>query len=181
MALQLRESGYAVASLTIVDSEVPGEDRAKQREYNRTEALFEMAHLFELAAGRPLGVLLTDLELLDARGQLELLHERLVKSNLMPPRSRPDTLLGPVRLFELGLRMSYQPRTAYLGRTRLVLVPGMNLDCAADETKIMNTINGWRRFAPDLIPWRCPGNHVTVLKTPYVSVLANRITSDPLG
>jgi len=177
MALQLQASGCAAASLTIIDSEVPGEDKTKLREYNRAEALIEMVHLFELAAERPLGLRLADLEMLDAKQQLGRLHERLVETNLMSPRSRPDTLLGPVRVFEMGLRTPYKPGTMYFGSTRLILVSDPNLDNAANETKFMNSINGWRRFAPDLIPWRGSGNHVTVLRIPYVNVLANWLSS----
>ncbi len=173
MALQLQENSCTVASLTIVDSSVPDADRVKLREYNRAETLIQMAHLFELAAERPLGLLLADIETLSAQQQLELLHERLVRVQLMPPRSRPDTLRGPVRLFEMGLRMSYQPQSTFFGKTRLVLVSDTELDNAANETKFMNSIEGWRRFAPNLIPWRGPGNHITILKTPYVSDLAN--------
>ena len=63
---------------------IPNEDKAKLREYNRAEVLIEMAHLFELAAERPIELLLADLEMLDAKQQLALLHDQLVKINLMP-------------------------------------------------------------------------------------------------
>ena len=181
MALQLRSSGRDVTSLTIVDSDVPGEDKTARREYNRPEALIEMAHLFELASQRSLNVSLSDLEALSPNEQLELLHQRLVKVQLLPPRSRPDALLGPIRVFEAGLRTSYQPGSLYLGRVCLVLVPDMELDDAANEKKFIDSINGWRRFAPNLVPLRGRGNHITVLKKPFVDVLANWLPNNILA
>src|SRR5262249_47990703 len=114
---------------------------------------------------------------LSANEQLELVHKRLVKVRLLPPRSYPDVLLGPVRVFETGLRTSYEPRSAYLGKGCLVLVPDVKLDSAANEAKFMNSINGWQRFAPNLVPWHGLGNHVTVLKKPYVNALADWLSN----
>jgi thioesterase domain-containing protein len=173
MALQLRTAGRAVTSLTVIDSEVPDQDEAEPREYNRTEALMEMVRLFEHAAECPLGIVLSDLEALDADGQVELLHERLIKVRLMPARSRADVLLGPVRAFETGLRTHYQPRGVYPEPLRLVLVSDSSLDYQANQGKFLASVNGWRRFAPNLVAWHGPGNHMTVLKPPHVSVLAD--------
>jgi thioesterase domain-containing protein/aryl carrier-like protein len=175
MALQLKAAGRAVTSLTLVDSEVPDEVGAQPRGYNRTEALMELVRLFEHAAECSLEIACGHLEALDVHAQLELLHARLVKVGLMPARSRADVLLGPVRTFETARRTCYHPQEVYPGPVRLVLVSDTALDGAVNDQKFLESFNGWRCFAPNLVPYQGPGNHMTVLKPPHVNVLAGRL------
>ncbi len=181
MALQLQAAGRPVTSLTLVDSEVPDAEGAEPREYNRAEALIEMVRIFEHTAECSLKITLSDLDALDAKGQLELLHERLVRARLMPPRSQADLLLGPVRAFETALRTPYHPQTIYSGPMRLVIVSDAGLDNHANQQKFLESVNGWRHFAPNLVPWQGPGNHMTVLKPPYVTTLADWLRASTLS
>jgi thioesterase domain-containing protein len=64
--------------------------------------------------------------------------------------------------------------------TTLVLADDPSLDTAADQSAKQKTIEGWRRYAPNLAVWHGPGNHLTILKAPYVQDLAQwwRATCD---
>jgi thioesterase domain-containing protein len=170
MALQLHAAGRDLASLTLIDTEVPGS--TERREYNRTEVLLSMIRLFEQAAERSLGIVLNELEVLDANGQLELLHERLVEARLMPVRSSAQVLLRPVCTFETAIRTSYRPTAVYPGPVRLVQVADGGLSNDDNEQNFAESLVGWKRFAPNVTPWRGPGNHMTVLKMPHVLDLA---------
>jgi hypothetical protein len=45
---------------------------------------------------------------------------------------------------------------------------GAGLSNGVDEQNFTETLVGWERFAPNVVPWRGPGNHMTVLKMPHV-------------
>jgi thioesterase domain-containing protein len=137
----------------------------------------KMVSLLEQIVEHPLGIDMTDFEALDARRQLELLHERLVQARLMPPRSRADALLGPVRVFEAALRTQYTPGAVYDAPVHLVLASDASLNHPAAEQKFLENVSAWRRFAPELVSWRSPGNHMTVLKPPSVDALADWLRS----
>ncbi len=173
MALQLQAAGRPVTSLALIDSRVPDAEGAEPREYNRAEALIKMVQLFEQSAECSLGITLGDLDALVAKRQLELLHERLVRAALLPPFSHADLLLGPIRAFETALRTPYNPKTIYSGTMRLAIVSDAGFNDHANQRRFLESVNGWQRFAPNLVSWQGPGNHMTVLKPPYVTALAD--------
>jgi thioesterase domain-containing protein len=173
MAHQLRASGRAVASLTIIDSEAPGSAAILGREYTHLGVLVEMVRLLELIAEKSLGIDAAQLQCLDQAGQLKLLHERMVAVGLMPRRSEPDALHGTLRTFAAALRTVYRPLQTYPAPVRLVLVRDTSLDEASDRRQHQEILAGWRRWAPEVTYWRGPGNHFTVLKAPNVQTLAD--------
>jgi thioesterase domain-containing protein len=109
---------------------------------------------------------------------MELLHGRLVNAGLMPRRSKPEMLYGSVHTFAMSLRAHYKPDKPYTGAVQLVLVDDSRLDQAANERRREIAVQGWKRWAPNLIDLKVPGNHMTALKPPHVLELA-RFISDP--
>jgi thioesterase domain-containing protein len=101
-----------------------------------------------------------------------LLHAGMVCAGLLPQRSTPDAMCGPARVFGTALRTRYVPRHAHAGSMRLVLADDPSLDTAANQRAKQKTIEGWRRYAPNLAVWHGPGNHFTILKAPHVQDLA---------
>jgi arthrofactin-type cyclic lipopeptide synthetase C len=171
MALRLRTAGREVASLTLIDSEVPAD--AERREYTRAEALTKLVEIWELAADRSLDVDIEQLTALDTAQRLAALHPSLVRAGLMPHRSNPEALAGMVRTFEAALRTSYRPQAVYPGHVRLLLLRDIGLDDEAQERQFADCVSAWRTWAPDLDVWHGPGNHMTALKPPHVEVLAD--------
>jgi thioesterase domain-containing protein/aryl carrier-like protein len=175
MALQLCAAGRDVGSVTVIDSDPPGKSKedAPAREYNRTEIFLELVSLLEQSSGCSLGVVADDLISLDRPAQLKLVHERLMAAGIMPHQSTPDALNGMVRTFAANLQTSYLPSATFPGAVRLVLVPDSKEDEATFQMHYEQTTIGWRRWAPGLVAWRGRGNHMTILKSPLVTALAD--------
>jgi len=171
IASRLRAAGRAVGSLTVLDSESPqaSDDRPEYDVVDVSLAWFEMC---ELTLGRTLGVTRADLEPLDQAGQRALLHRVLVREGLLPSRTDPDVLLGPLRVFGAALRTPYTPETIYDDPVQLILVDDPRLTTAENRARHTQIAEDWRRWAPKLTWTHTPGNHVTVLKPPHAATLA---------
>jgi thioesterase domain-containing protein len=168
IAQRLLENGRAIGSLTILDSEVP-ESRC---EYNNTEAIMAWIEIFEQILERPLDVGRGDLDLLNEPAQRKLLHKRLVSEGLVPPRTDPGILQGPLRTFAMSLRTHYRPDKVYPGPVQLILVDNPKLDQDANRRSQECIVDGWKQWAPNLVCTCAPGNHMSVLKPPHVQTVA---------
>jgi syringomycin synthetase protein SyrE len=177
LAHQLRAADRSVASLTIVDAEVPDAEGALGREYTAGEAFMELIRVLELTADQSLGIDRARCETSDLLGRLQLLHEGCVRAGLMPARSQPESLRGVLRAFGTALRTRYRPRHAYAELVRLVLVSDPHGDEEGNRRQHQRAVAAWRRWAPNLTYHHAPGNHVAVLKPPHVRVLANVLQS----
>jgi arthrofactin-type cyclic lipopeptide synthetase C len=175
MAQRLRQAGRVIASLTILDSEIPDEEGAAIREYNNVEAILVWIDIFEKILEHPLGVSRGDIEPRDEAAQRKLLHDRLVSEGLMPRQSDPDRLRGPLQTFARSLRTHYTPSEIYPGPVRLVLVNDQKLDQDANRRNREQVAEGWKRWAPNLVCTCAPGNHLTILNQPHVHVLAGLV------
>jgi arthrofactin-type cyclic lipopeptide synthetase C len=172
MALRLHAAGRPVASLTILDSEVPDDSEAVVREYGAGEAFLQLVEAMELAVERSLGIGPADVASRDEAGLLTLLHGKMVALGLLGARGKPEMLAGPFRTFARCLRTPYRPSGVYPGRLRLVLVDDPAKDDAANRAHFAEVERGWRKWAPELVFSAGAGNHVTALKAPHVAVLA---------
>jgi thioesterase domain-containing protein len=178
MARRLLEAGRTVGSLTILDSEVPDDEDVITREYNSTEAIMAWLEIFELLLDRPLGVTRAEIGSRNDAAQRELLHRLLVKEGVVPARSSPAVLRGPLRTFAMSLRTHYRPGEVYPGQVRLVLVDDQRLDTETNRKNQEQIVEGWKRWAPNLVYTHAAGNHMTILKSPYVQALASLVRSE---
>jgi arthrofactin-type cyclic lipopeptide synthetase C len=177
MARILQEAEWEIASLTIIDSSSPDEDGATLREYTRIDALLHWIDAFELILQRPLGIQREQLEGLGEMAQMAELRNRLIRFNLIPRSAPADLLHGPFRTFATSLRAHYQPARIYAGPVQLAIADDQRLDEAANQWNQRVTVEGWTKWAPNTKFQRVPGNHVTILKRPHVSVLARLVRS----
>ena len=182
MALQLAAANIAVSSVTIIDSESPDGTGILGCEYTQTEELVELVRVMELSAGASLGVDLDVLRHASRNEQLRLLHEGMVRVGLLPRRSNPAALQGLTRTFGTALRTTYRPERLYRGRTGLVMARDPHKDGAGNARMHAEMLDGWRRWAPDLVAWTTPADHFSVLRQPHVADLAGwwRATMAPL-
>jgi amino acid adenylation domain-containing protein len=178
MALRLRHAGRPVASLTLLDSDVPDPDEGFIREYDGVEAFLKLVEVLELTAERSLGITSGDVRARDEAGRLELLHGKMLQHGLMTARSSHEALYGPFRTFGRCLRTTYCPSGVYPGPLRLVLVDDPRRDADANRAQFAETARGWRRWAPGLVFSAGAGNHVTALKSPHVAALAAGLAAD---
>ncbi len=176
MAQRLRSAGRPVASLTIVDSDVPaGPDTTK--EYDDVAATMSLVEVFEQRAERSLEIRAADLQARDETQRRVLLHQRLVTVGILPERSKPEVLRGPMRVFARCLRTHYTPAAGYDGPVRLVVLKDARLDDEANRLQHEQCVAGWKRWAPDSTVWHGPGNHMTAFDPPHVQVVAEWLRS----
>jgi thioesterase domain-containing protein len=173
IATQMRASGRSVASLTIIDSEAPSDNGLLGRDYTSTEVLIKLIEIMEMAADKSLGVHRTEFESQNTAEQLRLLHEGMIRVGLMPLRSTPDALRGPIRTFGAALRACYRPQRPFPDPVRLALARDPRLDDQANQREYQATFEGWRLWSPNITCWQGPGNHFSILKAPHVHVLAD--------
>ena len=111
-----------------------------------------------------------------ATGQSELLlaqlHTQLLAGGVLPPRSRPSILRGPLTTFAAARRTVYSPTTPYRGKARLVLVDDPALDADANLKQRQIYLSGWESIVSELCTWDGPGNHYSMLRPPNVSAVA---------
>lgn len=173
IAHRLIINGRDVASLTLVDTEVPG----RQREFTAKEALTEWIRAMELSTEQSLEIDPEELASLSVTAQAQRLHERLVRLGIMSKRSAPFSLQGPIRTFCTALRTGYEPRQVYPNELHLVLVSDSQLDEEANYTQRESIAAGWRQWVPRLNLLKGPGNHFSVLKPPQALQLAHMWSS----
>ncbi|HEX2327661.1 MAG TPA: amino acid adenylation domain-containing protein [Candidatus Angelobacter sp.] len=172
MASRLADAGRAIELLAIVDSEPPDDLDNVVREFDPVEVAMAFIEIFEQLLDRPLNVTPEDLALMNETERAALLHARLVQEGVLPQRTDPEVLSGSLRTFAMSLRTHFKPAKAYPGRLELVLVDSPTLDHSANIARHNEIVSRWKRWAPNLNYVRAPGNHMTVLKGPYVSEIA---------
>jgi thioesterase domain-containing protein len=74
MALRFLAAGRTVASLTILDSEVPGQDTIQ--DYSNTDITMAWLETFEHDLGRPVRIQRSNLEGCNQDEQLKLIHRK---------------------------------------------------------------------------------------------------------
>ena len=173
MACRLQAQGRPVESLTIVDSEPPETSAGIIRDVTETEIFSKFVDAIRLTFERPLPL---DHDVL-AAGQVEPLlrhlHRAMVHAEILPARSIPEMLLGPLSTFAAALRSAYRPSAPCTARLQLVQVRDPKLDPAADRQQQRRHVEEWRRWAAEPEIWQGPGHHYSILRAPHVRALAD--------
>jgi thioesterase domain-containing protein len=177
MAQRLLESGGNVASLVILDSDAPDTQYTPPREYSQTEVMTRMIDLFEQIIGHSLDLNRNHLDSMRQAAQIAMLNDRLIKEELMPYHSESNVLQAILRTFSAALRTHYEPNRTYSGPLHLLLADNNSMDQDANQRRHELIGAGWRRWAPNLVCTRVPGNHLTMLKPPHVFDLAQLLSA----
>jgi thioesterase domain-containing protein len=178
IASMLSARGRTMALCAILDSEPPDSTDRLSREFDNTDVMLAWAEAWELVLGHPLGVNREEIDQRAAAIQREILHKRLIAEGLMPLRSDPELLAGPLRTYAASVRTHYKPAQPFTGPVRLVLVDDPRLDAARNEQKHRDAIGAWKYWAPELRCVRGPGNHLTMMKAPHVKTLATLLQDE---
>jgi arthrofactin-type cyclic lipopeptide synthetase C len=170
MAQRFLDAGRHIASLIILDSEIP--DQPTKREYNRTDVIMEWLSLLEQIVDHPLDLGRSDVDMRSEVEQIEILHDLLVREGVMSNRLEPDALRGPLHVFGASLRAGYQPQKPYPGPAQLVVVDNPKLDENTNRLEQKRTAEGWKLWVPRIECLHAFGSHITMLKEPHVRSLA---------
>ncbi|MFK0310310.1 amino acid adenylation domain-containing protein [Pseudomonas sp. NPDC090233] len=172
LAARFESKGRQVRSLTLIDSEAPGEGGTCGQPYTFGEALLRLIDALQLSTGKALGIEPLAFAQATDDEQMRQLHGAMVRVGLMPARSAPQALEGTVRTFATALRTRYRPTLAYSGPVGLVLVDDPSLDAAGNAREQAAMQTGWQQLMRQLALWQGPGNHFSILKVPDVFSLA---------
>jgi pimeloyl-ACP methyl ester carboxylesterase len=175
-ALRLPAAGSAVASVTLVDSDVPPGHGDAPVENGRGEAFLALLEALERGAERSFGFAPTETGALDEPARRELVSERLRRCGYLVQGMGPGELRAP---FPPSLGTGDPPPCPRAGVVRLILLRS-SPDEAADLKRWAGQVAAWRRRAPDLVAYFCLGKRETILQPPRVLRLAARLTEAPL-
>jgi thioesterase domain-containing protein len=171
MACRLQAQGRPVASLTIIDSGPPETSAGIIRDVTETEIFGKFVDAIRLSFERPLPLDHDVLAAGQAEAQLRHLHGAMIHAGILPARSAPEMLRGPLSAFAAALRSAYHPVAPYAGQLRLVQVGDPKLDAIADRQQQRHA-EEWRRWAAEMEMWHGPGHHYSILRAPHVRALA---------
>jgi len=172
MAARFEAKGRQVRSLTLIDSEAPGEGGTCGQPYTLGAALQRLIEALQLSTGKTLGMDPRAFAEASDDQQLSQLHAAMVRVGLLPARSQPGALDGTVRTFATALRTAYRPTLSYHGPVGLVLVDDPGLDALGNAREHAAMQAGWQQLMPTLALWQGPGDHFSILKVPDVFSLA---------
>ncbi|MEE3650353.1 MULTISPECIES: non-ribosomal peptide synthetase [unclassified Brenneria] len=161
LAVRLEAEGISPASLTLADSDVP---EPVAREYTDLQALMALMELFEMQ-GEALGIMESDLAALTQPQRLAVLHQRLIARGLLPVKAQVGDLANIFRVFATNIRTGFQPAALPTIASHLVLAND------SDARRLA----GWQALLPQLQHVYSAGNHIRLLKAPYVRLLADTL------
>src|SRR6185437_4252952 len=171
MARNLVACGERVSAVFILDWQAPLEDSSTWKRQARVPLLLKLVEMLEFNSQQSLRLTAADFAPLNSNQQLELLLERMIAARLMPSKKSIAGLRNIVRVFSVNSNTRYMPQGVYDGP--VYFVEAADVETTIDSPNEAQTaIAGWRRWAPDLRVWRCPGNHMTLLAAPQATVLA---------
>ena len=172
MAEKFLAMGRKVESLIIVDSDAPDKSDATAKHLDEVEILLKFINIVEQMVEQPIQINESELRSSSKAGCREIIHQRMVKFGLFPKQSNADVLTGIIQTFSSCLRISYIPKQVYPYLTHLVLMNEPKLDAEQNKKKHLKCVEGWRLWAPNLVVWYSPGNHMTAFKYPHVNIVA---------
>ncbi|BCL77704.1 non-ribosomal peptide synthetase [Ktedonobacteria bacterium brp13] len=185
MALQLHEQGEEVALLAILDrpapvlrksADQPSSDEDEQEETARllTEGMAIMSHF----SGKEIVVSYETLRHMETDEQFEYIRHNMQISGLLPDKADIRPVRGLIQVQKANSRATnaYIP-AAYKGNgyvavlaAEQTLSPDYNEELYSDESL------GWGELIPQGVQiYRVPGNHISMLMTPQVQVVAKHL------
>ncbi|WP_414501635.1 amino acid adenylation domain-containing protein [Zymobacter sp. IVIA_5232.4 C2] len=163
LAQQLEAEGIALARVVIADSRVP---ECERKEISSLGALQKLIDLLEMQ-GVPLTLERERLARMTPRQRLTALHGAVTSAGIMSARTPLESLHSILRVLAINLRSGYCP--TQLPQAPATLVVAADTDATATHR--------WQQRWPQVEVVRSQGNHVQMLKSPYVEVLCRALTA----
>ncbi|WP_169734039.1 non-ribosomal peptide synthetase [Zymobacter palmae] len=163
LAQQLEAEGIALARVVIADSRVP---ECERKEVSSLGALQKLIDLLEMQ-GVPLTLEREHLAHMTPCQRLTALHGAVTSAGIMSTRTPLESLHRILRVLAINLRSGYWPMQLPQAPATLVV--------AADTDA--TTTHRWQQRWSQVEVVRSQGNHVQMLKSPYVEVLCRALTA----
>lgn len=168
VARKLNSHGYDVGPLVMLDTTAPQKPHIYP---SRVDSFLSLIEVMEMACGKSFGLLRETLASTSDDDQLVALHKRMVAAGILPTGSRPDIIRGMVNVFIANDHMAYWPKEQYFGNT--LLINAMNTK--ENHAQKLKNHHEWQQHLPNLVYKESPGNHVTLLDSPYVESLVEMV------
>jgi syringomycin synthetase protein SyrE len=168
IAQRWRALGREVLSLTLLDSEAPNAAGVLDKEQSHLDVCEQLAASLELASGRPIGLFRHQLAPLSPAQRLATVHAAMTRHGLLPKRTRPEVMEGPLQAFGSALRACYRPASVWESPVQLIQADDPRHSAARNAKDQQQEYERWLLWAPRLRRWKGPGNHMSMLKPPHV-------------
>ena len=166
MAQRLKKMNVDLAPLVLLDSSAP---ETPHEHLSRVDNLLELIETLEMACNSSFAVTAETLLALDDEGQLQLLHQKMVATSLLPRNSQVDSIRGMVRLFLANCHMEFGHEATYGDASVLINAA----DAKETEQERHENLVRWREYLPALKYKESNGNHITLLGSENAPLLAN--------
>ena len=179
MARQLREQGEKVSLVAILDVEAPQRGHRPSLDPRKASArdLMALCKMLEIYTGKTVPVSENDLENREADEQVEYVFYQMQRKSLLPVQVDLAYFQRYVGIYQNNMEAMarYAPRR-YDGRIVVFRstesVPGIE----AEYTRSGDPMMGWQKYsAVPVAVHDVPGNHITMMTTPRVTVLADML------
>ncbi|ALX44736.1 non-ribosomal peptide synthetase (plasmid) [Burkholderia humptydooensis] len=174
IARQLAGQGESVDWVAVVDSLPPGVTTQQSLKWNWSGGrwIAEIGNSFARLADTELAFDAREFDALDDARQIERLRARLIEAGVVPDALGLPEFAARVRAFIAHSLTDYTPATRYTGALRVIVAAdGEDRDAAAPGRDAL--VDGWRAVVSDEVTAiRLPGDHVGIMRRPFVSGLA---------
>jgi thioesterase domain-containing protein/aryl carrier-like protein len=177
MASMLSAAGRSVSSITVLESDSPDESSLDFCERSTNEIVENLLEIIELSTGRQM-ISVADLGREVPARQREILQQLLVDSGLLQVNATTSDFCGLLQTLGLGLRTQYVPHQGYQGTVRAVAATERRDGAQENGQKGGTSAIGWKRWASQVVECGAPGNRISMLKPPHVSILAAMIEEE---
>ncbi|AOM39414.1 non-ribosomal peptide synthetase [Xenorhabdus hominickii] len=179
MARQLVQQGEEIALLALVDSEPPLENFAPKDELEWSDSrwMAEFGNVLAALKGAEDHFTEEEFQSMTEKAQIDSLRLRLIEEELLPSQLEPEEIATYVRVFKSHSLAHYQPQDRYSGSVHLLLASD-NQEDEELETFVESIITGWETLVTgEVVPQRLAGDHITMMRHPFVQDLASAIAS----
>lgn len=192
MAQQLRQQGEEIASVVVIDAPAPL-PKPMQAELDTADDaawLAKFGAVLSESAGQDLRVDYAELRCLSAEAQLTYFKDKMEAGGLLPPGTPIAQVRGFFNVFVQNSKARYVPKDTLPVPIALFKASEFHPDydySAADDAEGRHKKNqpneistlGWKDFSGNNVTVQeVPGNHITMLSEPHVSILAEKIKAD---
>ncbi|OKO99050.1 Amino acid adenylation [Xenorhabdus eapokensis] len=179
IARQLLQQGEHIGLLALVDCESPLESLTQriESEWSNSRWLAEFGNVLAALAGAEENFTEEEFQSMTEEEQLDNLRLRLIAEELLPPQLELKEIATYLSVFKAHSLATYQPQERYSGTLNLFLAND-NQEYAEQDTAAESTIDGWKTLVTgEVICKTLSGDHITIMRQPFVQGLASAITS----
>ncbi|WP_141660502.1 non-ribosomal peptide synthetase, partial [Burkholderia singularis] len=174
IARQLVQQGEPVTLLVVVDTMPPGQTalQATKRNWSSARWAMEIGNSFARLTEADVTFNESEFCILDEARHIPYLHARLVAASVVPDELGLPEFAARVRAFIAHSLADYAPVERYPGALRLVVAAD---DKDRDDAHMRSDglVDGWHAaVSGDVTAIRLPGDHVGIMRAPFVHALA---------